>query len=193
SSTCGATCQSCNVPGRDGGCADFDAGTDPEDECLDGLACNGLAACNTGCSSQAQCEGDYWCTGGGCVPDLDAGVPCGAADQCLSGYCTDGLCCGAACTGACQACDVSGREGICDPYPVYTDPEPNCGNAWCNGNYACFAPCTGDTQCKPGNYCDSVLALRQCLPKKADGVACTGANQCTSGNCIDGYCCDTAC
>jgi hypothetical protein len=56
-------------------------------------------------------------------------------------------------------------------------------------NSACPGSCTLDSQCAPGNYCDSP----ECFPKKDDGEGCSKANECTSNFCADGVCCNSAC
>jgi hypothetical protein len=41
------------------------------------------------------------------------GGKCSKAVECASGHCSDGYCCDADCSGQCQACNVSGHEGLC--------------------------------------------------------------------------------
>jgi hypothetical protein len=43
--SCDGTCEACNVTGAEGTCTPHAAGTDPDDECLDPLSCDGESAC----------------------------------------------------------------------------------------------------------------------------------------------------
>jgi len=45
SGACDGTCESCAVAGSEGTCTPFGPGTDPDDECVDPLACDGASAC----------------------------------------------------------------------------------------------------------------------------------------------------
>jgi hypothetical protein len=192
-STCAGACKACNVAGQLGTCTNFDAGTDPSAECLAGLACNGAGGCNSSCTTKAQCESVYYCDGGNCDPQKNPGASCALPEECLSGFCKDGVCCNAACDGGCVACNQAAQVGSCAPYAALTDPEGECGLAWCSGSPACYLPCSLDTQCKANNYCNLVPALHVCAPKKALGQGCALGNECLSTFCADNVCCDGAC
>src|SRR5205823_6472869 len=63
-------------------------------------------------------------------------------------------------------------------------------NPYVCGATACLISCSGDVDCVSGDYCN---ASSQCVPKKADGVACGAANECANNSCADGVCCNQAC
>jgi hypothetical protein len=110
--------------------------------------------------------------------------------------CVDGYCCDTSCTGQCQACDVSGAEGVCT-YVVGSPPHGSrtaCSPFLvCGAGGVCTTTCASDAACATTAYCDSGAASPTCVARKSNGAACAGSNQCTSGNCVDGVCCDLAC
>lgn len=57
---CDGTCESCDVAGSEGTCTPHAEGTDPDDECVDPLACDGASDCQ--------------------MPMIDGGVDAGGAD-----------------------------------------------------------------------------------------------------------------
>ena len=71
-SACAETCASCNQAGRAGQCAPYPAGTDPQNECLQGAgacrsACDGVGACafpgaDVTCSNCHVCDGAGACS-----------------------------------------------------------------------------------------------------------------------------------
>lgn len=110
---------------------------------------------------------------GGNPNGKDNGNTCGDSTECKSGYCTDGVCCESDCPGACKSCALSGKEGLCTPYPEDTDPD-----AECVGAGAPTDPCAGT--------CDGKGACSYPDPAKTCGAStCTGATQhdfaCDSG------------
>ena len=128
---CAGKCTSCNVPGSEGTCVAAKAGAEVQGSCADGLACDGSGDCKT-----------------------KNGQLCAAASECASGFCVDGVCCESDCTGTCKACNVEGQTGRCQPYPVGTDPQNECGK----GSGACKSTCDGVGACVyPGSRvtCDS--------------------------------------
>ena len=78
------------------------------------------------------------------------------------------------CSGSSAACPAQQTE--------------SCGAVVCT-NSACPGSCTLDSQCSPGNYCESP----ECFPKKDNGEGCGKSNECTSNFCADGVCCNSAC
>lgn len=83
------------------------------------VTCNGTASqtsltCPTSCTSDAQCvQPQNHCLGGQCLPWVEAGGSCSAANQCRSGYCVGNTCCQSACNGT--SCDSCGG-GACQPF-----------------------------------------------------------------------------
>jgi hypothetical protein len=142
--TCNGLCESCNVAGTEGQCVDIPSGSDPDNECAGG------AVCDAG------------------VCKKPAGDTCGNAGECSSGFCANGVCCNAACTAMCEACNVTGSEGMCVNVPNGQDPGNDCtGGQVCDGNGACV----------PG----------------PNGATCAMAAECMSNFCVDGVCCNEAC
>ena len=144
----------------------IDNGTTP----CGSYAC-GAGACNTTCSSDANCAVTAYCdTGtGACVPKKPTGQACAANNVCQSGSCADGVCCNTACNGTCQACNLAGTTGTCTFLASGTDP----GDSDCPG---------ATSVCNGGGLC-----------KTTTGAACAMASSCLSGFCADGFCCNSAC
>jgi hypothetical protein len=141
---CAGKCLACNVPGSAGTCAPAKAGAEVPGSCADNLACDGSGACKS-----------------------KNGRNCTAAGECASGFCADGICCDSACAGTCTACNLAGQEGKCQPYPVGTDPQKECGvgtgvcKSTCDGIGACGFPgdavvCATCTTCDGKGACTNV-------------------------------------
>ncbi|MBI4706150.1 MAG: hypothetical protein HY744_34070, partial [Deltaproteobacteria bacterium] len=92
---CTNTCRACNVPGKEGTCAEVAEG-EPDPGTCEGPA--------------KACDGAAYCK-------LVLGQGCQAGTSCLSGFCADGMCCENGCTDTCLACNLSGSEGTCGPVP----------------------------------------------------------------------------
>jgi hypothetical protein len=167
---CGGSCEACNLPTSPGACTAIPAGQDPDDECPAG-ACNGALACA-----------------------LDHGQACGAATDCLSGFCSDELCCNMACGGLCEACDLPGSEGACNPVPFGSDPDAECAAGSCDGAFGCKldsgAPCSSGSECLSG-VCAGTCQAASC----GDGIV-NGSETCDPGDpatpCCDPQDCDGA-
>ena len=218
--TCGATCQACNVMGSLGTCTNVPNNQDPASECANG-ACNGGGQCK-----------------------LDNGQPCVVGGDCLTGNCpaADGVCCNAACSGVCQACvatKTGGANGTCGNVQSMTDPDNECvATTSCNGAGACNkqpngSPCTQNAECN-SNICsgDGVCCNAACSGvcqacdlagsngtctsiasgqdpdaecagthfcngsnscRKVVRDTCAASSECLLGNCVDGVCCGTTC
>jgi hypothetical protein len=69
------------------------------------------------------------------APPKAQGKPCGAADECTSGFCKDGICCNSACTDACNSC----ATGKCTEVKSAPD-DPECiAPMTCNNKGKCVA------------------------------------------------------
>ncbi len=155
----------------------------------------GAAACNTTCSTAADCAGGQICLSGACVSPLANGAACSTGVQCSSTFCVDGVCCSGACTGICKACNVAGFVGTCSNVAVNTDPASECAlqsastcgtTGVCNGAGACQKYPAG-TVCTAGSCASGV--------QSADGT-CNGSGICTAGattSCSPYVCGATAC
>jgi hypothetical protein len=54
------------------------------------------------------------------------GVPCGAGNECQTGFCVDGVCCESKCDGVCEKCNQAPNVGSCTPIPDGQDPDNEC-------------------------------------------------------------------
>ncbi len=166
--------------------------------------------CLAACGSDADCAPPASCNAGSCGLKR-LGQICSAAGQCASGNCVDGVCCSAPGCGTCQACNVTGAAGSCQPVPAgaaephqLCTPAPPCGfDGTCNGAGACrnagtgtgcgAATCTGSTAtasaCNGGGVC---TVTSQACPGH---FVCGGSGCLTScvsdGDCVSGYACQS--
>lgn len=160
----------------------------------------GATACLGNCAGDVDCiVGDY-CAGGVCKPLLDNGKACGANHECNSQYCVDGVCCDSACKGQCEACDVSGSEGVCSAVGgAPHGPRPACvgDNSTCDGTCdgqnrsSCDYPGTGtvcrQASCTSGTatliaFCNGTgvcppLQQQDCAPYTCGATGCAGECQ----------------
>ena len=89
--------------------------------------------------------------------------------NCASGYCVDGYCCDKPCTGACEACNVTGVQGICTNvtgHPV--------GSRSCSGSSECASTCTG-----ADNACHAGTTTTPCGASACAGFTLTGLGTCS--------------
>ncbi|HUT99812.1 MAG TPA: trypsin-like peptidase domain-containing protein [Myxococcota bacterium] len=166
--------------------------------------------CETGCVD--ECADDPLCQ----TTLKPLGESCGDGSECDSTFCTDGVCCESTCSGQCQACDVAGDLGYCNPVtgdphgtrPACTGDGGACDGA-CDGTLttACAYPGAG-TQCRTAScavgtatlpaecggtgVCPAVQTI-DCAPFSCDGYHCGGGcsvdNDCPAGYfCAGGVC-----
>jgi len=163
---CTGKCYACAM-GRtsqaDGKCAPVSAGTDPDNECVDGAA--------SACSTDGMCDGAgacrMWSKGTQCAAGM-----CNSAGNYLSARTCDGLgTCGAATMDTCapNICLATGCNRMCA-----TDTD--CvGNTYCTPGKTCAAKKTAGSACTPG--ANNECATGFCV----DGFCCdTGCN----GKCV---------
>jgi len=144
-SSCGTTCQACNVTGALGTCTNVPAGSDDAPMCIGSNSCNGSGACKKD-------------NGQGCVTGTD----------CVTGFCADGVCCNTSCAGTCQACNVAGNVGTCSFVPTNADDVPSCmGTNSCDGAGSCKKDngqtCAAPGECLSGTCIDGVCCGTACL------------------------------
>jgi MYXO-CTERM domain-containing protein len=190
--TCGGSCDACNLSGHEGTCTLVSAGGAGSPSCGAYVCTGASAACPSTCASDAGCASGFYCAGTTCTPRKALGQPCTAANQCSSSICSpEGVCCDQACAATCQSCNQAGRQGLCSLLPPGdAGRSPGCGAYVCSGLVAtCPGSCTTDAACATGYYCNGST----CVAKLAQGAACTAANQCATGYCSDGRCCNSLC
>ena len=139
--------QTCTNGSQDGDESDLDCGGSCA-PCANGLHCGEPSDCASNhctggtcnpCADNADCADTPGtvCDAGVCVGGLPNGEPCTDAAECGSGQCVDQLCCDQACDGTCEACNLSGSAGSCQPLPAGTDPDSECGGGVCDGAASC--------------------------------------------------------
>lgn len=230
--TCGAVCDGsdkalchypaakmCSAPTCVAGTATSAGGCDGAGSCATTtkacapFAC-GAAACNTSCTTSADCSSSAFCNGSKCEPRAANGGTCAVDDGCTSGHCADGLCCDTACGGQCEACNVTGRVGTC--WPVSGGPHgarPACDKGTdvcsakvcdgknpsaCDGFPSATTTC-GSAQCTSAGYietatCDGAGSCSKPSPKSCGAYAC-GSGGCKTGcatndDCSTGFVCN---
>lgn len=191
-------------------------------------ACGANNLCSTGCVVTANCDETGWCDltqgsmtdPGTCAQKKVNGAPCYGDDQCVSAVCVDGVCCNTSCDQQCQACDLPGFAGSCQPVGAVNDPQdvhPNTGGmltparAACDGfteggdRTACTGACLGKPACDyPGS--EKLLQIDDCKddpqagPSTLTSYPCngTGGNShepadCAGFVCADEHTCRTIC
>ena len=143
------------------------------------FACNATTqtACVAVCASNADCASGQLCNAGSCGLNR-LGQSCTAGTDCASGYCVDGVCCSAGSCGICQACNLAGTAGSCQPVPAKT-AEPH---QLCVAN----PPCGYDGTCDGTGVCRNVSAGTSC-----GLTTCTGSNTIVSSCSGTGTCVQT--
>lgn len=178
---CGFTCTACSLAKSgqpNGTCGNVKVNTDPDNECVGSVNCNGIGQCGL----------------------LVNGTTCTLAAECSSGNCVDGVCCNTACGAACQACTAlktGGTNGTCGNVTVNTDPDNDCATE-CNGAGACEAAqgavCSLGSQCQSGFCVDGFCCNAACgaLCQACSAAKKGGANG-TCGNVTAGTDPDNEC
>jgi hypothetical protein len=139
----------------------------------DGTCGVAFAAKGTACGQGKQCDDGGNCVEGGCV-DGQKGANETDAD------------CGGVCPKKCG--NGKGCDSGTDCTSLYCDTN----DANPNGSAGSCKPCSDDTQCPSGDFCQLALGGK-CVPKSPNGGLCDAANGCQSGFCVDNVCCNVAC
>jgi hypothetical protein len=172
----------------------------------------GTSQCVGDCAVDSDCAAGSYCAGGLCKPRLAGGTPCSADAQCASDHCTDGVCCDLACAGQCEACNLTGKVGVCSP----VTGAPAGGRIACaSDGSACGGECDGaerlscaypasETSCRAAACAAGVATLAAscdgagacplpqtiaCAPNPCSGAGCGGAGCVVDSDCPAGsYC-----
>lgn len=169
-----------------------------------GSSGSGGVAGNAGSGGASGSAGTDGGGGSGGNPNGKAdGQACANQTECKSGYCVDDVCCESDCAGACRTCKASGKEGLCTPYVVDTDPEGDCKGAGAATD-PCAGKCDGKSGCK---YPDASKACmtQVCTSSVQSSAACDSAGkcvkvdkacgnfQCSGASCLTSCTADTQC
>ncbi len=133
-------------------------------------------ACRQSCVLDPDCLAGYLCVAGRCARDM--GRSCVADGECASGLCTDGVCCRTRCGGTCEACNLPGRAGFCDPVPDGLDPDDECPQESASGCRYTGA-CSGARTCRlhpAGTVCIDASCASASTSNVPD--TCNGAGLC---------------
>ncbi len=171
--------------------------------------------CKASCLTANDCCDGYTCQGALCKPKKADGTACSNNAECTSGKCVDGYCCDSWCAGTCQACNLTGKLGICTNYTATTDPEDECGTCKvCNGSGACAnvvagldplgdcdqsdpTTCNFNGVCDGGGGCQYWPASQICSAQACVGFTKTATKYCNgTGSCLSGgstNCCPYTC
>lgn len=143
-----------------------------------GSAGSGGAAGSAGSGGAAGTDGGGG--SGGNPAGKPDGQPCASKTECKSGYCVDDVCCESDCAGECRTCKASGKEGLCTPYGVDTDPEGDCKSAGAATD-PCAGKCDGKSACK---YPDATKACgaQVCASATTSTFACSGSGSCVKAD-----------
>jgi hypothetical protein len=135
-------------------------------------------ACNTSCTTDAQCQSGHACVAGSCGPKQN-GQTCAKGSECASTLCVDGVCCADACQGACRSCALPSSMGRCTPVPAGTlDPRATCVDLGA-------ASCGTDGVCDGTGSCRKYAMGTVCAAERCDSNVYTPASTCNStGQCI---------
>ncbi len=149
-----------------------------------GTAGTGGSAGSAGSAGSGGSAGSAGTDGGGGTggnpggkPD---GQPCANKTECKSGYCVDDVCCESDCKGECRTCKASGKEGLCTPYALDTDPEGECKGAGAATD-PCAGKCDGKSACK---YPDATktCSAQVCSSSVQSNFACNSAGACVKAD-----------
>ncbi len=154
-------------------------------------ACASATSCATSCTTDAQCATTHFCgTTNLCEPRKANGSVCSTASECTSGMCADGVCCNSACVGQCEACNLTGSEGVCSA----VTGTPRGGRAACvTTPTACAGTCNGTNRVActypSGNACGTACTTGTETPSTCNGAGACVASEARS---CGAYACDAA-
>jgi hypothetical protein len=166
-----------------------------DDECDDGLFCNGAETCNAGvctpgayaCLPGQACDetADMCLAFGTCVTDGQCNdfIFCNGPEVCMAGDCESlGFPCdpGEGCDEQTEECGPCTSDAQCNDFLFCTGTE-TCDNGVCQPG---TAPCTGLQICNENQ--DSCQTFCVSSNDCTDGLFCNGAEQCIGNLCVPG-------
>jgi hypothetical protein len=141
--------------------------------------------CATSCTDSSVCDAGANCTSGTCVPNAGQGGSCTNDAQCGGTLrCIDSVCCNVpsgSCNGTCEACNVPGLEGTCQPVPNGQDSLGECDALSCAGYYAGFngdncrvrtSLADNEVSCNGARACQTAAQLCPTAPAAAGPLQC---------------------
>jgi len=149
--------------------------------------CSDATSCFSQCTTGADCNSGFYCSGTTCAPVESLGAACTSDSACQSGVCGingTGNCCSARCDTTDTSCGATGCDtsGAC----VFPDNTVACGTSSCTAGLLTASNCDGAGACvsNGGQACPGNLAC-------ADATHCNITCQ-MLGNaaCITGAFCD---
>ncbi len=158
---CEGGCRACNLPGREGSCTPYAAGTDPEAECADEPP--------SSCGTTGSCDGAGACALHGSSVTCDDGEACTTGDACDGA----GTCRGAA---PAECAPVAGNEccvGTCGAEGCRTDPS-SCADVCGGASLTVGRSCLG---------CGAARAAGSCLGGAVHVCDATSHSLCQSVTC----------
>ncbi len=151
--------------------------------CSGGYLCDKqIGNCLSSCKDSGKCQKGYYCdlaeespTWGQCVARRQQGERCDdVAIKCVEGLlCVDGFCCNSSCEGLCEACNVPGKEGQCNPVVNALDDS-------CQGHQCLFEEANNLFShyvlgCNEKSLCAGLFLRESC-----DAYGCNSSNMCQS-------------
>jgi len=168
----------------------------------------GSTACNTTCTSAAECAAGFGCKDGTCIPALTLGEACTATAACTGGlFCTDGVCCGVVACAAGESC-AAGKGKCLKLNGALCSAAVDCASGLCVDGVCCESACPGQCEacdvegnkgkCVPvsgaphGTRKACEVATAKCGARTCDGVSdvtqCVGYAEGTSVECGPSRC-----
>jgi hypothetical protein len=204
---CGAACQACDVPSKQGTCTNVATGAPHGTR-----SCGSYAACTAGvcastCAVDTDCTTGNGCSATKCVVRKANGASCATGTDCASGSCADGVCCNTACNGGCQACNLTATIGTCTAVDGFADPHGKCATGPCGDVCkagACGFKPAGFAACGAGACASGVLTAASCdgtsatcppttAAPCAGSLVCASATACKSACVVDADCTSGVC
>ncbi|HSO41089.1 MAG TPA: kelch repeat-containing protein [Labilithrix sp.] len=114
-------------------------------------------------------------------PAKPLGATCSTGADCDSDICSDGVCCDAPCAGQCQACNVTGKVGLC----TTVTGAPHAPRKPCAGaGGLCGGACRG-TNANACSFADTqTICGSSCSKNSQTTSSCNGLGDCVAGSAV---------